>query len=188
MKEKLPSNFKRQVFPMTSSQRREQIKQVLSQAAGPISASTLAARFQVSRQIIVGDIALLRAADVDISATPRGYILQGKPAPLPGSRYTVACLHQGEAMAEELYAVVDNGGAVLDVTVEHGVYGQISAPLHLFSRYDVDMFLQKLREHQSPPLCALTGGVHLHTLQCPNEEVYRRIRARLEELGILLTK
>ena len=171
---------------MTSSQRREQIKTVLSQADGPISASTLAARFQVSRQIIVGDIALLRAGDVAISATPRGYIWQGDPRPAGGRRYTVPCRHQGEAMADELYTVVDNGGAVLDVTVEHGVYGQISAPLHLFSRYDVDMFLKKLEENQAPPLCALTGGVHLHTLQCPSEEVYRRICARLEELGILV--
>ena len=122
MKEKLPSNFKRQVFPMTSSQRREQIKQVLSQAAGPISASTLAARFQVSRQIIVGDIALLRAADVDISATPRGYILQGKPAPLPGSRYTVACLHQGEAMAGER-----GGFSLQDVPPEMCIRDRISS-------------------------------------------------------------
>ncbi len=173
---------------MTSAQRREEIKAILAEASGPVSASALAARFQVSRQIIVGDIALLRAANLAISATPRGYVWQEEETPPGGRRFTIVCRHSGEAIREELYAVVDNGGALWDVTVEHGVYGQITAPLRVFSRYDADHFLEKLQSQQAPPLLSLTGGIHLHTLICPGDEVFQRICTRLEELGILMTK
>lgn len=57
--------------PMRAEERRQAIRELLQRAKQPVSATALAAQFSVSRQIIVGDIALLRAAGADISATPR---------------------------------------------------------------------------------------------------------------------
>ena len=55
---------------MTAEKRREEIRALLANAGGPISASTLAARFSVSRQVVVGDIALLRAAGLETPVIP----------------------------------------------------------------------------------------------------------------------
>ena len=169
---------------MTAEKRREEIRALLANAGGPISASTLAARFSVSRQVVVGDIALLRAAGLEISATPRGYVMLRRTG---GLLRKVACLHSLEDTGRELYAMVDNGCAVLDVVVEHPIYGQLTGPLQLHSRYEVDRFLDKLSA-AAPPLSALTGGIHLHTLSCPDEAAYRRVLETLEKEGILLTE
>ena len=88
-------------------------------------------------------------------------------------------------MEKELYIVVDNGCAVLDVTVEHPVYGQISGQLQLFSRYDVDQFVQKLRTSNAPALCTLTGGGHLHNIQYQHQEDIQRVVEQLREQGLL---
>ena len=63
---------------MNADSRRKEILQLLERQSGPLSAGRLAGRLGVSRQIIVGDIALLRASGTDITATPRGYILTRK--------------------------------------------------------------------------------------------------------------
>ena len=171
---------------MSAAQRRETICKILSAGSEPVSASALAARLGVSRQIVVGDVALLRAAGEQITATPRGYLLEGE-----GGRFvrTIACKHHlGDAMERELYTVVDYGGEVLDVIVEHPVYGQISGSLKLRSRYDVQVFLNKVAQYQAQPLAALTDGIHLHTISCENEEVFGRIVRELAQQGILLEK
>ena len=169
---------------MNAGERRDKIIEILGESSQPVSASALAKRLNVSRQIIVGDVALLRAANEQISATPRGYVLE-EQKDRPDTVYTIACRHNRENLAEELYTIVDNGGEVLDVIVEHPVYGQISGQLRIFSRYDVDMFLQKLDKSKAPPLSMLTDGVHLHTITCRTPEIYQRILAALEERNIL---
>ena len=172
---------------MDSAWRRQEIVRQLSASEQPVSASLLAGRFGVSRQIIVGDIALLRAAGEEIFATPRGYVLrrqEGNTLRRPLS-CTVACRHSREQLGEELYAIVDNGGGVEDVIIEHAVYGQISGQLQLFSRYDVEAFLKKLEDNEASPLSSLTGGIHLHTISYPSEEVRLRILDDLKTRGIL---
>ena len=89
---------------------------------------------------------------------------------------------------DRLYIVVDNGCAVLDVTVEHPVYGQILGQLQIFSRYDADQFAKKLGENSAPPLCALTNGVHLHTIQYQHEDDFHRVMEQLEKEGILFVE
>lgn len=172
---------------MDASQRRETIRQTLQESSAPVSAGAFARQLGVSRQVIVGDVALLRAANVPISATPRGYVMQGDAAGR-GIVRTIACCHGREDIAREMYAVVDNGCGVLDVIVEHAVYGQISGQLHAFSRYDVDTFVKKLAKSESLPLCDLTGGIHLHTIVCPDEDAYRRVLQRLKAEGFLFEK
>jgi len=168
---------------MNAEARRTAILSLLSQADTPVSAANLAARFSVSRQIIVGDVALLRAAGEQISATPRGYVLQRDR---DGLVRTVACVHTTGQTEQELCIMVDNGCTVLDVVVEHPIYGQITGQLQLTSRYDVRQFVERLETEGGEPLSALTGGIHLHTLQCPDESAYERTRQDLKRAGILL--
>ena len=155
---------------MKAEERRAVIAQTLT-ADRPISATALAGRFSVSRQIIVGDIALLRAAGLDIVATPRGY----KLGETTGLIRAVACLHTAGQTEAELLTMVD-----------HPIYGQLTGQLSLASRYDVGQFVEKIRE--TVPLSALTGGVHLHHLRCPDEEAYRRVCQELDKLGVLYTQ
>ena len=166
---------------MDAVQRRAALSAYLSQAAGPVSASVLAARFSVSRQIIVGDIALLRAGGLDIAATPRGYLL---PRPTPGLTRQLACVHRPEDMGRELELMVDNGCTVLDVIVEHPVYGQLTGSLQLHNRYDVKQFIERAKD--APPLSQLTEGIHLHTLLCPDEAAFERVQTALRQAGLLL--
>ena len=174
---------------MDAAQRREEIRKILGRSREPVSAVTIASEVHVSRQIVVGDIALLRAGGADIQATPRGYILQTQDEKAAdGLTYTIACRHSRENLAEELYAVVDNGGRLLDVIVEHPVYGQLTGKLHIFSRFDADAFMEKLAENNASILCDITDNVHLHTIVCRSEEDYRRILSVLEEKGILFQK
>ena len=126
---------------MNAVQRREVILERLSNADAPVSASVMAAELGVSRQIVVGDVALLRAGGAAIEATPRGY--QFHPAP-GGYTGILACVHRtAEEMRTELYAVVDQGGTVVDVAVENPLYGELRGNLNLSSRYDVDNFIQQ---------------------------------------------
>lgn len=168
---------------METLERRQAIAHRLEQSDTPVSAAALAREYSVSRQIIVGDIALLRAAGMDISATPRGYIL---PQTSTGLTFTLACCHSPDQMEEELNAVVDQGCTVLDVIVEHPIYGQLTGQLHLSSRYEVGQFVANCARSDAPPLSTLTGGIHLHTISCPSQEACDRVRAALEQLGILL--
>ena len=167
---------------MDANSRRQEILAILRQSPQPVSASVLAGRFAVSRQVIVGDVALLRAHGAEIDATPRGYIL-GRPG---GLTRTVACRHAPEEMGRELYAVVDRGCTVLDVIVDHPLYGQLTGPLRLGSRWEVDRFLDRCRSAEAQPLSLLTEGIHLHTLACPSQGAYEAARKALAALGVLL--
>lgn len=168
---------------MNAAQRREALLQILQQSKEPVRAGTLAAQLGVSRQVIVGDIALLRAAGADIYASPRGYL----PATAPqGLLFTVATVHDSAGIGEELYAMVEEGCQVLDVIVEHPIYGQITAPLQLRNHSDVDHFVKSLESKEAPPLSSLTNGIHLHTLCCPDEKTLQRVRERLRKLHFLL--
>lgn len=170
---------------MNAEQRRREISEILKNSAVPVSASALAARFSVSRQIIVGDVAIMRASGADISATPRGYAVNGERG---GILRTVACIHSAEDMEKELIVMVDNGCTVVNVIVEHPVYGEITGELSLSSRYDVQQFISKVDDEGAAPLSSLTGGIHLHTLKCPDEDAFRRVTEKLRELGILFTE
>ena len=137
---------------MHAEERRETILKLLRQSAQPVSASTLAGQLSVSRQIIVGDIALLRAGGADIFATPRGYCLQNAAA--AGLTRRVAVRHDEAGMEAELNTMVDNGCTVVDVIVEHPLYGQLTGPLR--DRFGVLLKLElyspaSLRSHRRHP-------------------------------------
>ena len=166
---------------MTAAQRRTAIYKQLTTAQTPISATALAQQFSVTRQVIVGDIALLRAEGHRITATPRGYMIPSEA----GLVRTIACFHRAEDTQRELFAMVDCGCTVVDVIVEHPVYGQLTAPLALSSRYDVEQFIHRMKTSHAQPISALTGGVHLHTLSCPSEAVFAHLKETLADMGML---
>ncbi len=168
---------------MNAQQRRAHILERLEQSAQPVSATALAGELGVSRQIIVGDVALLRAGGADITATPRGYVVRRAA----GLVRQVAVQHRPEEMEGELNAMVDQGCTVLDVVVEHPVYGQLTGRLDLSSRYDVSEFIRRVAKSRSHPLSDLTDGIHLHTIACPDEGAYQRVLEALEREGFLLS-
>ena len=171
---------------MNAAQRREAILEKLSAAKAPVSASALAGQLGVSRQIVVGDVALLRAGGAQIDATPRGYQLHPAEKGFTG---ILACVHSTEdEMRTELYTVVDQGGVVVDVTVENSLYGELCGNLNIASRYDVDNFIRQAKDTPECLLSRMTGGVHLHTLHCPDAGTFQRIKKALDEKGILYRK
>lgn len=168
---------------MNAKERRQAILNELKGAKEPVSATVLAKKFRVSRQIVVGDVALLRASGEAILSTPRGYLLGQEET---GLIRAIVCRHDAAGMERELNIMVDHGCTVLDVMVEHPVYGQLSGQLALSNRYDVMEFIRKVAENGAKPLSTITEGVHLHTLSCPDEAAFERVREMLSAEGFLL--
>ncbi len=169
---------------MTAAKRRQAILDILHENSNPISAAAIAKQLSVSRQIIVGDVALLRAKGSSIYATPRGYVLDMPDKSI--KTYTIACKHDESLTERELNVCVDNGCKVLDVIVEHPIYGQLTGELQISSRYDIKQFLDKVSQNKAHSLCELTNDIHLHTLICPDNETYERVCRELDALGILI--
>lgn len=168
---------------MEGENRREQIIHILTESNAPVSGSDLAKKLGVSRQVIVQDIALLRASDKNILSTNKGYIIYIPDQKNTKVRRTIAVNHPDARMQEELYLIVDCGGTVLDVVVEHDVYGQLTGELILKNRQDVDEFIEKIKNSKSHSMLTLTGGDHFHTIEAENEEILDRIEDKLKEKG-----
>ncbi|MCI8822914.1 MAG: transcription repressor NadR [Lachnospiraceae bacterium] len=166
---------------MNGIQRRREILDTLRTAKGPLSGTSLAETFSVSRQVIVQDMALIRAEGHDIISTSRGYLIQ---APAQVSR-TVKVLHTSEEIADELYTIVDLGGTAEDVSVRHRVYGRLRAELKISSRLDVHRFLEELKSGKSTPLKDITSGYHYHTILADSEETLDLIQQELGRKGYL---
>lgn len=165
---------------MVGETRRKEILKYISESDAPVSGTKLAELFHVSRQVIVQDIALLRAADSDILSTNRGYICR---TPQKHIRIFSVC-HTDERIEEELNTVVDFGGTVEDVFVQHEVYGELRAVLHISSRCQVKQFLEDIRTGKSRPLTNLTSGHHCHTISADSEEILDMIEEALKKSGI----
>lgn len=169
---------------MSAESRRAEILRLLKKASRPVSASKIAEKMSVSRQIIVGDIALLRAGGAQIASTPRGYVIPADDRQAYVRQ--VATEHDASGTQAELNAIVDHGCTVVDVIVEHPLYGELKGALQISSRYDVEQFIRKCLESEAMPLSQLTNGVHLHTLSCPDEAAFRRAEEALRKLGFLV--
>lgn len=166
-----------------SSSRREQILDLLRTSARPITGSELAQHLSVSRQVIVQDVAILRAAGAEIIATPQGYVLA---RPRREHRAVLAVRHARDETERELMALVDAGVFVLDVVVEHPLYGELRGNLMLGSRADVTAWVARWQATHAELLSALTRGVHLHTVEAMSPAAIERAREALRALGFLL--
>lgn len=163
-------------------QRQQRLLDELRAASGAITGAELAVRCEVTRQVVVHDIALLRASGMPILSTPQGYRLEGGTS--LQVREVVAVAHPPALTGAELYTFVDHGIQVVDVVVPHPLYGEIVGGLHLSSRRDVDIFLRQLAESKASLLSSLTDGYHLHTVLCNDYAQLREAEAALKRLGV----
>ncbi|WP_442857426.1 transcription repressor NadR [Bacillus sp. FJAT-44742] len=167
--------------------RRNLLLQWLRESSSPLTGSRLAERTNVSRQVIVQDISLLKARNYPILATAQGYML------IPGEtentkRKKIVCFHEDDpaVTAKELNLIVDHGATVIDVSIEHPLYGDITASLMLSSRRDVKQFIDRLSSSNAGLLSALTDGTHLHTIEAASDEVLDEVVQILDQEGFLL--
>lgn len=168
--------------------RREEIAKMLLESEAPIKGTELAEQFGVSRQIIVQDIALIRANGTNILATPQGYLIPVK-AEKKNIRRTIACNHKGyDSLEEELRTIVDLGGKIIDVIVDHPLYGEIKSPINVESRHDLAQFMENIKGTNAEPLSSLTGGLHLHTIEVKNQEMFEIIKKELENKNFLINE
>ncbi len=170
---------------MEGEKRRERLIALLKQADVPVSGTDLAKRLGVSRQVIVQDIALLRAVNKNILSTNKGYVLYVPQSGNERVKRSFAVNHSKSQIRDELYTIVDYGGKVLDVVVEHDIYGQIMVDLILCNRLDVDEFVERIEHSKSRPLKVLTEGEHWHTVEADSQKVLDKIGEKLKEGGYL---
>ncbi len=166
---------------MEGKERREKLIKILRDRIEPVSGSELSALLGVSRQVIVQDIALLRASDINIFSTTRGYLIYHSEEPKVKRTFQVK--HTTEQIEDELCTIVDNGGRVLDVLVRHEIYGEIATKLIIRNRQDVYDFVKKVNEKKIVPLKDLADGVHRHTVEADSEATLDRIGKALKDKG-----
>lgn len=166
---------------MSGQERREKMVSMLQNTNEPVSGTTLAKLLDVSRQVVVQDIALLRAQKQDIISTCRGYIMQKQDF----CQRIFKVKHTDQQMEEELNLFVDFGGIVEDEFVYHKVYNVLRAEISLKSRRDVSEYLEKLNSGTSKPLKDVTSGYHYHTITAENEQVLDQIQEELSKRGFL---
>lgn len=164
---------------MKAEERRKEIATLLMSEGKAISGSALAERFGVSRQIIVGDISILKASGYEILSTHSGYIVSSTPF----FERVFKLKHTTEETEDELNTIVDLGGTVVDVFVWHKVYGKVTAPLNIFSRMHIKQFIEGVRSGKSSELMNITGGYHYHTIRAESENVLDCIGKALDEKG-----
>lgn len=162
--------------------RREKILSTLSTSEAPLSGAALGRACDVSRQVVVQDIALLRTQGWPIHSTNRGYVLE-REATRPSRLFK--CHHTVEQTPEELDVIVDLGGHVRDVLVNHRVYGRLSCELGIASRRDVANYMTQIETGKSSPLMLITSGYHFHHVTADSEEVLDEIGRALREHGFL---
>ncbi|WP_087972120.1 transcription repressor NadR [Oceanobacillus rekensis] len=170
---------------MSSANRQQLIITKLKDAKEPISGSDFAKETNVSRQVIVQDVSILKAKNEPIIATSQGYVyLRDNKDVL--ERRVIACKHNDEQTQEELYIIVDHGVTVKDVKVEHAVYGDLTASIRVSNRREVDHFLEKINTSGATYLSSLTDGVHLHTLEADTKDKIEAACQELKKAGILI--
>lgn len=167
---------------MKADGRRKEIVALLMAERGPVSGGTLSEKLHASRQIIVQDIAVLRAAGYDILSTHQGYVI--KETPLIERVFKLR--HTSAQTADELTCIVELGGTVVDVFVWHKVYGKIEAQLNIFSRHGVDQFIESIKSGKSTELMHITSGYHYHTVRAESEAVLDNIGKALETRGYIV--
>ena len=166
---------------MTTSERRAKILKILQMSSQPVAGKEFAAKFGVSRQVIVQDMAVLRASTPGILSTTRGYSLQKE---LLCTR-EFKLWHPQEETSRELNLIVDCGGSVKNTSISHRVYGRVTVDMDIHSRQDVAEFIDNLKDSQSSVLSSATSGYHYHLVEAASEERLDLIEQRLREADFL---
>lgn len=169
---------------MSGEERRNKILKYISESMEPVSATLLAGEYGVSRQSIVQDIALLRALGHNIISTHKGYVMEKMPKHVRIFKVR----HNDEELITELYSIVDLGGIVEDVFINHKAYGRVQAPLNINSRRKADELMTMIKSGKSSPLKNITSDYHYHTVTADSERILDEIGDKLREMGFLIEK
>ncbi len=168
---------------MENRKRKEYILNLLQNREGAVSGSELAEKLGISRQIIIRDIAVLRAMGHQIEATYKGYTIRTKK----GNQALFAVKHSAEDIELELSLIVQAGGKIINVIVEHPLYGEIMGNIQVESLSDINKFLARMKTSYAKPLLSLSDGIHLHTIEAASTEQLGKIRQILKENGFLIS-
>lgn len=166
---------------MARTKRQDALLNILQNATSPVPGSKLAEDLGVTRPVIVQDIAMLRATNIDIISTNRGYVLQ-EPA---STTRVFKTFHTDEELEEEFQIIIDLGGRIKDVFVYHKAYGVLRATLNIRSRFDIKKYLESISSGKSNSLENVTSGFHYHTVDADTEEQLDMIEEALRERGFL---
>jgi len=171
---------------LNGDERRAELIKILENSTKPISGTELAKQFKVSRQVVVQDIALLRAVNKNILATNKGYVLFREMEQRNKVQRSICVCHEDHDILNEFECILDFGARILDCTVEHEVYGQISVELVIQSMEDARKFVAQLEKCDSKSLNILTGGIHYHTIEAASNRVLDAVERALDEAGYLV--
>lgn len=167
---------------MKGKERRKEIAAIIMAAKEPVSGSVLSKRLGVSRQIIVQDIAMLRAEGYDVLSTHQGYVITKGPF----AERVFKLRHTSEQTEDELSGIVAMGGTVVNVFVWHKVYGKVEASMNIFSERSVAQFMDGIKSGKSKELMHITEGYHYHTVRADSIESLDAIEAMLREKGYIV--
>ena len=169
---------------MRSINRRDNILKLLLESTEPLKGSDIAKKYYVTRQIIVKDIAILRAEGKNIIATPDGYIINKNEKKV---KAIIAVAHTEKEMFDEMNIVIKYGGMIEDVVVEHPLYGEIKGMLMIKNYNELNKFIQKYKDQRAKLLSVLTNGVHIHTIAAESQEDINSIISELRELNFIVS-
>ena len=169
---------------MNSNERRQEIIKLLYNSKKPLKGNEIAKSYGVTRQVIVRDIAILRAQNNEIIATPDGYIVNRSNNLI---KAIIAVTHNEEDMFKEMNIIIKYGGIIEDVIVEHPLYGEIKGMLMIKNYNELDKFLRRYKEYDARLLSVLTNGIHLHTIAVDSEENLELILAELKEQNLIVS-
>ena len=158
---------------MNTAERRNEILNLLQNADAPVAARKLASQFGVSRQVIVQDMAVIRAATPGILSTTRGYVIQQDSSCVREFKVR----HESDQTAEEMN--------LINISISHRVYGRVSAEMDIRSRQDVNEFITALNNSNSSALSNATSGYHYHLVEAASEERLDLIEEQLKKAGLL---
>ena len=169
---------------MNSNERRERLLHILKTSNKPIKGVDLAKELEVTRQVVVKDIALLRASGVDILSTSNGYMIYN----IKNQEFKIKCKNHinNEELLLELQTIIDLGGKIKNVIVEHPIYGIIKADLNISSNRDLKMFMENSKKNEFKQLSTLSQDYHVHTIEVPDEKTLEEIKKELKEVNILV--
>ena len=167
---------------MKADERRKEIITLLMAKDGAVSGGELSERLNTSRQIIVQDIAILRAAGYEILSTHQGYVVKNTPL----IERVFKLRHTSDQTEDELTCIVNLGGTVVDVFVWHKVYGKVEANMNIFSQHSIDKFMEGIKSGKSTELMNITGGYHYHTVSADSKATLNEIEKTLAEKGYIV--
>ena len=167
---------------MSGEKRRENLLKILQDSDVPVSGTKLAEKFEVSRQVVVQDIALLRASNHNIISTHKGYVFQDRE----NIQRVFKVKHSEEKMLEELNLIVDLGGKVEDIFVYHKLYGVVRVKMNIKSRKDAKKYVEEIKGGVSVPLEQITSEYHYHTVTADSVETLDEIQEELQQQGYLV--